>query len=118
MSGGGPINQHSWEVKSSRESPPAAFKGQRPRRHRELRFSEESPAKQMVGIQLVEYFCTLIKQFLCGPLNVPSLNEHSRLGGSSVTRTQSAARKVVCVWQGCLQRLGRAGQWVSPYGGC
>lgn len=75
MSGsrGGPI-------KSSRESPPAAFKGQRPKRHRELRFSEESQAKQMVGIQLVEYFCTLLKPFLCGPLNFPFLKEHQPAG--------------------------------------
>lgn len=57
-------------------SPLAALKGQRPRRHRELCFSEESQAKQMVGIQLAEYLCTLIKQSSCGPLNFPSLNEH------------------------------------------
>lgn len=76
-SGGGTIHQCSSEAKSSRESPPAAFKGQRPKRHRELRFSEV-PAKQMVGIQLVEYFCTSIKQFLCGPLNFPSINEHQQ----------------------------------------
>lgn len=39
-------------------------------------FSEELQAKQMVGMQLVEYFYTLIKQFSCGPLNFLSLNEH------------------------------------------
>lgn len=64
------------QARSSRELTLAAFKGQRPRKHRELHFSEELQVKQMVRIQLVEYFCTLIKPFLCGLLNFPSLNEH------------------------------------------